>query len=69
MSFDELPTMMRNSPGSTTHRMSRSSIRSASFDNGIDTVFDSPGARRTRWKPASCMTGRATDASTSRMYS
>ena len=35
--------MMRNSPGSTTHRMSRSSIRSASFDNGIDTVFESPG--------------------------
>ena len=47
MSFDELPTMIRNSPGSTTHRMSRSSIRSDAFDSGIDTVFDSPGEANT----------------------
>src|SRR5215471_1392707 len=66
MSFDDEPIMTRKTPGSTIHFRLRSSRRRSSGPRVNRTSFDSPGASGTRAKPFSSITGRATDASTSR---
>jgi len=69
MSFDEPPIITRNVPGSTTHRSVASSICRCSGPSSKTTSFAWPGSRWTRSNPFSSMTGRATDASTSRTSS
>ena len=66
MSFEEAPIITRNVPGSTIQRIPESSIRRSDGPRWKLTVFDSPGASDRRSNPFNAMTGRATEASTSR---
>src|SRR6185503_3629287 len=67
MSFDEAPTMILKTPGSTIQRMFQSSMRSSFGPRVSRDSFCSPGASWIRSKPLSSITGRATEPSTSRM--
>ena len=66
MSFEDDPIITRNTPGSTTHFMSRSSNRSSFVPSAKVTHRHSPGSTCTRVNPFKARTGCATDASTSR---
>src|SRR5690606_25718949 len=60
------PTMIVNSPGSTTRFMSRFHRAKASDRIGISTCRVSPGSSVTRWKPTSSLIGRVTELISSR---
>ena len=56
-SREDAPTITATRPGSSTHLASASRTRNCSGPSTKLTSPDSPGARWTRWKPASRMTG------------